>query len=135
MKNTGNGNNRVDIAYFNSFKNYWQLEFPLLLSGLKTQRSVHEDADLIPGLTQWIKNLVLLQTVAQVTSEVRIWHCYCRPAAEAPIWPLAWEIPYAESEAIKRKKNIYNIVNCLKQKMYYRIYKKWNYKSYYSDSI
>ena len=39
------------------------LEFPLLLSGLRTQHSVCEDAGSIPGLAQWIKNLVLLQAL------------------------------------------------------------------------
>ena len=29
---------------------------------------------------------------------------WCRPAAVAPIWPLAWELPYAASMAVKRKK-------------------------------
>ena len=30
-------------------------EFPLQLSGLRTQRSLREDVGLIPGLTQWLK--------------------------------------------------------------------------------
>jgi len=29
---------------------------------------------------------------------LRLW---CRPAAVAPIWPLAWELPYATGEALK----------------------------------
>ena len=32
-------------------------EFPLWLSRLKTQHSLHEDAGLIPGLTQWLNDL------------------------------------------------------------------------------
>ena len=32
---------------------------------------------------------------------LRLWH---RPAAVAPIGPLAWELPYATSAALKRKK-------------------------------
>ena len=31
-----------------------------------------------------------------------LWLC-CRPAAAAPIWPLAWELPYAAHVALKRK--------------------------------
>ena len=32
-----------------------------------------------------------------------LWLWY-RPAATAPIQPLAWELPYAESAALKRQK-------------------------------
>ena len=38
-------------------------EFLLWLSGLRTQYSVPEDAGSIPGLSQWIKALVLPRAV------------------------------------------------------------------------
>ena len=41
--------------------------------------------------SQWVENQVLL------------WLWY-RPAAVAPIKPLAWELPYASGEALKIKK-------------------------------
>ena len=46
---------------------YVTVDFPSWLSRLRTQHSVPEDVGLIPGLTQEIKDLVLLQAVARIT--------------------------------------------------------------------
>ena len=51
--------------------------------------SIHEDS--IPGLAQWVKDPELS----------KLW---CRPAAVALIWPLAWEFPSAMGAALKRQK-------------------------------
>ena len=58
----------------------------------------HEVEGAIPGLAQWVKDLALL------------W-LWCRPAAIAPIGPLAWEPPYAAGVALKRQKEKKNNVN------------------------
>ena len=60
----------------------------------------------------WVRSLTSL-------SRLRIWHCrelcrrgldpallwlWCRPAAAAPIRPLAWKLPNAMGAALERKK-------------------------------
>ena len=44
-----------------TIKMLWGGEFPLWLSGLRTQHSVHENVGSIPSLTQWVENLALPQ--------------------------------------------------------------------------
>ena len=59
--------------------------------------SIHEDLGSIPGLTQRVKDLVLL------------WLWY-RPTAVVHIRPIAWKPPYATGVALKRKKKIVPVV-------------------------
>ena len=66
-------------------------EFPLWLRGKKTRLVSMRIAGLIPGLAQWVKDLALP------------W-LWCRLAAAAPIWLLAWQPPCVTGAAPKRQK-------------------------------
>ena len=65
---------------------------PVMAQWLKNPTRNYEVEGLFPGLAQWVRDLMLL------------W-LWCRPAAIAPIGPLAWEPPYAVGTA--PKSNIY----------------------------
>ena len=75
------------------------VELLLWLSGLRTQYSVCGDVGLILCLAQWVKGC------RYCLGPVLPW-LWCRPAAAAPIRPLAWELPYAAEAAIQRKKKL-----------------------------
>ena len=64
---------------------------PVVAQQVINLTSVHEDAGSIPCVAYWVGDPVLL------------W-LWCRPAAAAPVWSLAWELPYATGVALKSKK-------------------------------
>ena len=90
------------LSLVNNRKKYWSSCCGAEETNLKGN---HEVVGSILGLAQWVK----------------IWHCpelwcwlqmwfisgiavvVCRPVATAPVWPLAWEPPYAMGVALKKK--------------------------------
>ena len=80
-------------------------EFLWWLGGLRTQHILHEDVGSIPGLPQWVKDLVLPKAEAEVAdaaaSSVAMtgW-----ASAAALIRPLAQEPPYAACPKKKKEK-------------------------------
>ena len=70
--------------------------------------SVHEDVDLIPGLTRWVKDLASPRAACGAghrhSLDLALLWLWCRPTAVAPVHSLAWELPYATPEAWWEKK-------------------------------
>ena len=66
----------------------------------------HDVLGLIPGLTQWVKDLALAMScdVGHRNGSDLVLLCpWCRLAVVAPIGPLAWEPLYAAGTALKSK--------------------------------
>ena len=63
-----------------------------------------EVAGSIPGLAQWVKDLASCGVGCRWGSDLALLWLWHRPGATAPIRPLAWEPPYAEGAALKRRK-------------------------------
>ena len=84
-----------DVSYLRNFLSFKipLRAFPSWHSGNESKNPTrnHEVVGLIPGLTQWVKDSMLL------------W-LWCRLAAEAKIQPLAWEASCAVGAAPKRQK-------------------------------
>ena len=77
---------------------------------LRNPTRIHEDVGSIPSITQWVEALAGAAMSCGVDcrcgSDPELLCLWYRPAAVAPIQPLAWEHPYTAVAPLKRKKKI-----------------------------
>ena len=76
-------------------------------SAVMNPTSIHEDSGLIPSLSQWVKGSGIAMNCGvghRGSPDLTLLWLWCRPAAAALIQPLAWELPYAASVALKKQK-------------------------------
>ena len=81
-------------------------EFPLWINRLRTRCCLCEDEGSIPGFSQCVKDLELLQAAAQIADALGsgVAVVVAQATAAAQIQPLTWKLPYAAGVAVKRKK-------------------------------
>ena len=95
------------------YKKYKIIGSSLCGSAVMSPTDIHEDEGLIPGLTQWVKDLALLWAVVYIADAAQRWAflwLWCRPAAAVPIQPLTWELPYTVGSGLKRKRKKHKIL-------------------------
>ena len=69
--------------------------------------SIHEDEGSIRGLVQWVKGSSVAESCGadhRQGTDPKLLRLWCRPAAAAPILPLAWELPSAAPAGPRSKK-------------------------------
>ena len=102
---------------FNNFQMITYRGVPVVVQWLTNRTSIHEDAGLVPGLAHGFRIWCCreLWCRSQTCSDPALLWLWCRLAATALIWHLAWEPPYATGAALKKKKWIrkYSLCVCL----------------------
>ena len=81
------------------------LGVPVVAQWVKNPCSLHEDEGSIPGPAQWVKEVGHRCGLDTALQWLWLW---CRLAATALIWSLAWELTYAADLPLKRKMNKQN---------------------------
>ena len=64
----------------------------------------HEVAGSVPALAQWVNDALSCGVGCRRGSDTALLWLWRRPAATAPIRPLAWEPPYAVGAALEKTK-------------------------------
>ena len=83
-------------------------EVPIVAQWVTNLISNHEDAGLIPCLTQWVKQSSIAMSCG-IGRRCSLDLALLWLAAIAQIRSLAWELPYAVGAALKkRKKKVFN---------------------------
>ena len=79
-----------------------------MVQQVKNPTNIHEDAGQIPGPAWWGKDLEFLgfSIVRRNGQDPALLWLWRKPAAAAPIRPLAWELPYAVGAALKKDQNM-----------------------------
>ena len=63
------------MLIFNGIKDYNYLSIPIVAQQVRTPIRIHEDVGSIPGLIQWMKDLVWPRALVQVADAAWIWCC------------------------------------------------------------
>ena len=107
------------------------LGVPIVAQQVSNLTSIYEDAGSNPDLAQRVRGCDADQScgvACRCGSDLALLWLWCRPAAAAPIQPLAWELPYAT--ALKKKNK-----GCIPNESTYMTFRKWLAKKIENTSV